>query len=67
MKTNKLMLAAMLLGALAMVSCKKTGNDPEKQDKKDTTSVVVPDLEEEPIIVHYVRKKDSHFRYYWFW
>ena len=50
MKTNKLMLAAMLLGALAMVSCKKTGNDPEKPDKKDTTSVVVPDLEEEPII-----------------
>lgn len=51
MKTNKLMLAAMLLGALAMVSCKKTGNDPEKPDKKDTTSVVVPDLEEEPVIV----------------
>lgn len=33
-----------------MVSCKKTGNDPEKPDKTDTTSVVVPDLEEEPVI-----------------
>lgn len=50
MKTNKLMLAAMLFGAVAMVSCKKTGNDPEKPGTKDTTSVVVPDLEEEPVI-----------------
>ncbi len=50
MKTNKLMLAAMLFGVLTMVSCEKNGKEPDKPGTKDTTSVVVPELEEEPII-----------------
>ena len=50
MKTNKLMLAAMLFGAVAMVSCKPKDEPKPTPNTKDTTSVVVPELEEEPVI-----------------
>lgn len=49
MKTNKILLAAMLFGAVAMVGCKKPVTGGDEPDKKDTT-IVTPDLEEQPII-----------------
>lgn len=45
MKTNKLMLAAMLFGAVAMVSCKEKGT-PDKPNQPEEPEVVVEDMPE---------------------
>lgn len=50
MKTNKLMLAAMLFGAVAMVSCKKGGEEPDKPGNDTTIVAPQPELEEIPAI-----------------
>lgn len=48
MKTNKLMLAAMLFGAVAMVSCKEKGtpDKPDKPNQPEEPEVVVEDMPE---------------------
>lgn len=50
MKTNKILLAAMLFGAVAMVGCKRTDDGGVVGPGTKDTTIVTPDLEEQPII-----------------